>query len=225
MLGRSVLFAALALGLMPAQALATPQDIAATHAYIQANYALARASVARIGVGQAKIERLNGQLARECPREGAGSPENEASQPVPHEVVVALWSIAYGTDAGPIRAFINATKRLRWSDRRLTNIAESYARSLYEMATLPLPDLCGDVRAWKASGFQLVPAATARLVQRVEAIELKTIPPRLLARYERGADSGTLAGTARLETKLEETEIIIGQNDWQQLLGTLALNF
>jgi hypothetical protein len=225
MLGRSVLFATLALGLMPAQALATPQDIAATHAYIQANYALARASVARIGVAQAKIERLNGQLARECPREGAGSPENEASQPVPHEVVVALWSIAYGINAGPIRTFINATKRLRWSDRRLTNIAESYARSLHEMATLPLPDLCADVRAWKASGFQLAPAATARLVLRVEAIELKTIPPRLLVRYERGADSGTLARTARLETKLEETEIIIGQNDWQQLLGTLALNF
>jgi hypothetical protein len=210
---------------MPAQGLAAPQDIAATHAYIRANYALAHASVARIGVAQAKIERLNGQLERECPHEGAGSPENEASQPVPHEVVVAMWSIAYGINAGPIRTFINATKRLRWSDHRLTSIAESYARSLHEMATLPLPDLCGDVRAWKASGFQVVPAATASLVQRVEAIELKTIPPRLLARYERGADSGTLASTVRLETKLEENEIILGQNDWQQLLGTLGLNF
>jgi hypothetical protein len=40
MLGRSTILAALALALAPVPAIATPQDIAATHAYIQANYAL-----------------------------------------------------------------------------------------------------------------------------------------------------------------------------------------
>jgi hypothetical protein len=224
MLRRSTILAAMALGAAPAQAIATPQDVAATHAYIQANYALGRASVARIGAVQAKIERLNGDLTRACPRVGAGSPENEASQPISHEVVVALWSIAYGTAAGPIRTFVQATRRLHWSNHRLTRIAQSYARGLHELATVPLPDLCGDVRSWKATGFQVIPPATVSLVLRVEAIEPKAVPQSLLAPYERGADASVVARTRSLETRLEEEEFLIGQGDWIQVLQTLGLN-
>jgi hypothetical protein len=224
MLGRSTIIAVLALAAAPIQALATPQDIAATHAYIEANYALAQASVARIGAAQAKIEHLNGDLARECPRVGTGSPEDEASQPISYDVAVALWSLAYGTDAGPIHTFLDTAGRLRWSNHTITRAAETYASDLHELATLPMPDLCADVRSWKASGFQVIPAATVSLVRRVEAIEPKTIPPRLLAPFERGADASILARTTRLETKLEETEFVVGQSDWLQTLETLGLN-
>ncbi len=219
----STLFAALVLGMAPASAIATPQDVAATHAYIKANYALAQASVARIGVGQAKIERLNSKLAHECPRIGADSPENEASQPISHDVVVALWSLSYGADAGPIRTFTNLAGRLHWSNRALTRAAQTYARNLHELATVPLPDLCADVRSWKESGFQVVPAATISLVERVEAIEPKAIPSHLLAPYERGADAGIVARTIRLETRIEENEFLVGQGDWIQVLDTLGL--
>jgi hypothetical protein len=91
------------------------------------------------------------------------------------------------------------------------------------LATVPLPDLCADVRAWKESGFQIIPAATVSLVQRVEAIEPKAIPSHLLARYERGADASIVARTIRLETKIEENEFLVGQGDWIQLLDTLGL--
>jgi hypothetical protein len=224
MLGRSTILAALALAVIPVQAIATPQDIAATHAYIQANYALARASVATIGPAQAKIERLNRKLRGECPHAGAGALQNEASQPMSYEVAVALWSVAYGAAAGPIRTFVGVVRKLRWSDHRITHTAQNYASSLSELATLPLPDLCAEVRAWKASGFQMIPATTARLVRRVEAIEPQTIPPRLLAPYERGADRAILARTTRLETKLTATEFTLGFNDWDLLLETLGLN-
>src|ERR1700730_6033091 len=88
---------ALALGLAPSQATAAPQDVAATHAYIQANYALARASLALIGPVQAKIQRPTASLAKECPHAGLGPPEVEASQPMSYEVAAALWSVAYGS--------------------------------------------------------------------------------------------------------------------------------
>jgi hypothetical protein len=215
--------AALALAITPAPAIATPQDVAATHAYIEANYALAQAMVARIGVGQTKIERLNGDLAHECPGVGTGSPEDEASQPISHEVTVALWSLAYGADAGPIRTFTNIARRLRWSSHAIGRAAQTYDRNLHELATVPLPDLCADVRSWKESGFQIIPAATVSLVGRVEAIEPKAIPSRLLAPYERGADASILARTIRLETRLEENEFLVGQGDWIQLLETLGL--
>jgi hypothetical protein len=213
----------LAAGLAPAQAIASPQDVAATHAYIQANYALARASVALIGPIQAKVERLNGSLAHECPQAGIGTPEIEASQPMSHEVVAALWSIAYGSAAGPIRTFAAATGRLRWSNHAVTRAAASYARNLHELSTLPLPNLCADVRSWTASGFKVVPATAATLDRRAEASELITVPPRLLRPYENGTDASTLARTMQLEKKLEENEFGNGQTDWIQVLDTLGL--
>jgi hypothetical protein len=58
----------------------------------------------------------------------------------------------------------------------------------------------------------------------VDAIELKPVPARSLAPYERGADAGVLARTKPLEMKLAEQEFVIGQTDWIQVLGTLGLN-
>jgi hypothetical protein len=214
---------ALALGLAPAQAIAAPADVAATHAYIQANYALARASVALIGPVQAKVERVNSSLAHECPRAGIGTPEVEASQPMSYEVAAALWSVAYGTAAGPIRTFVAATARLHWSNHAITRAAASYARNLREFSALPLPNLCADVRSWTASAFQVVPAATLSIDRRAEAIELNTVAPRLLRPYESGNDASVLARTMQLETKIEENEFNLGQNDWIQLLHTLGL--
>lgn len=215
---------ALALGVAPSPALAASSDVAATHTYIEANYALAQASVARIGQSQAKIERLNVSLAHECPHIGIGSPEDEASQPISYEVTVALWSLAYGGDAGPITTFTNVAGRLRWSNPAITRAAETYVRSLHELATLPLPGLCADVRSWKESGFQVIPAGAASLVQRVEAIEPKAIPGHLLTPYERGSDASIEARSAHLETKIEEFEFVVGQSDWIQVLETLGLN-
>jgi hypothetical protein len=225
MRGRAgILIAALLLAAAPATASAGSVDVAATHAYIRANYALARASVARIKLAQARVKALNGRLGRECPQVGAGSPENEASQPMSYEVVVALWSVSYGAAAGPIHAFWKTVKRLRWSSPKVTRIARRYASDLHELATLPLPDLCGDVRAWSATGFQTVPDNVLKLTRRVEAIEPEPVPQRLLARYEQPADRSVVRRTEGLEEKLTNAETVLGWDDWELVLGTLGLN-
>jgi hypothetical protein len=218
----SILLVTLALGVAPAQSLAS--DVSATHAYIAANYALAKAAVAGIAPAQAKIEQLNRQLAGECPLVGSGSPQSEASQPISHEVTVALWSIAFGSQARAIHAFMNTVGHLRWSNRAITRAAETYAKDLNELAGLPMPPLCSDVHSWKQSGFQTIPPAVLSLVARVEAIEPKPVSTRLLARYERGGDAGIVARTRPLETKVSENEFVVGQTDWIQVLQTLGLN-
>jgi hypothetical protein len=220
----SILLVALALGIAPAQSLASPRDVSATHAYIAANYALAKAAVAGIAPAQAKIEQLNRQLAGECPRVGAGSPQNEASQPISYEVTVALWSLSFGTEARAIHTFLSAVGRLRWSNPAITRAAATYARGLNELAGLPLPHLCSDVLAWKASGFQTISPAVLSLVGRVEAIEPKPVSTRLLAPYERGGDAGVVARTKPLEKTVSENEFVVGQTDWIQVLQTLGLN-
>jgi hypothetical protein len=209
---------------VPAQASAASGNVAATHAYIEANYALARASVARIGPAEAKIQVFNRALARECPRIGIGSAENYATQPVSHLVAVALWSLAYGIDAGPIRTFIQTTSRLHWSNHKITRAAESYANTLHEFATLKLPDLCGEVSSWKANGFAAIPPATLSLVEHEESLELNPVSSSLLAPFEHGADARTVERTEALEIKLEENEFLVGQGDWIEVLETLGLN-
>jgi hypothetical protein len=223
-IGAIIIVVGIVLGVAPAAALAAPRDVASTHAYIRADYALASASEAKVKPAEAKIQALNRKLAGECPNVGAGSPEDEASQPVSHAVIVALWSISYGADAGPINVFADAVRHLRWSSPKLTHMAQSYAASLQELATLPLPSLCNEVRSWKASGFKVIPAATASLVQRAEQIKTKAIPARLLAPYEQPADRSVEARTMHLEVKLEEAEIGVGLTDWDQMLATLGLN-
>ncbi len=212
-----------ALAVAPSQAPAGSSDAAATHAYLAANYAYSRASEALVKPQQAAAQRLNSRLAHECPKVGAGSPQTEASESVSYEVAVALWSVSYRVIAAPIRALVAALKPLRWSNPRITQIAHAYAGSLHELATLALPDVCADVSAWRASGYQTVPAGTISLQKRVEAIQPKPIPASLLASHESGADRGVLAATKRLETKLLNQETVIGFNDWDQVLATLGL--
>jgi hypothetical protein len=214
----------LGLGLAPLGANAAPADVASTHAYIRANDAFVRETYARVGSTQASIAGLNRKLGRECRGAGGGSPQNEESQKLSYEVSGALWSVSYGADAGPIRAFAQAVRPLRWSNPKLTRIAQGYARSLRELAALALPNLCGDVRAWSASGFRVVPATTIRFDRHVEAIAGHTIPPRLLSPYEQSADRGVLERTSRLEAKLEHIEVVTGFSDWASLLETLGLN-
>ncbi len=211
------------LALSPATAGASSRDVAATHAYIQANYALAKIGVGLIKPAQAKIEAFNSKLDRECPRAGKGSPVNELAQPMSYEVAVALWAISYGAAAGPIRNFIAAVKPLHWSNPRITRIAQKYADSLHVLSTMAVPDLCTDVRAWTASGFQKVPPNVLALDNRLEAVEGESVPLKLLAPYERGADADTARRARGFEVKLAEAEFVIGQDDWIKVLETLGL--
>ncbi len=210
-------------GTLAASAQATPQDAASTHAYIVANFTFARASEALASPAQAAIAHLNDKLHHECPDVGAGAPENEESEKPAYEVAGALWSVSYRADAGPIRAFVKAVRPLRWSNAKITQQAQHYASTLQGLSTLPLPDLCGDVRAWRASGYKTLPASTLSFDAHTESLEGHTIPQRLLAQYEEPADKGLVQQTTKIETKLEHTETVEGFNDWDTLLATLGL--
>src|ERR1700691_4650813 len=92
-------------GVAPATAVATPQDIASTHAYIRANYALNPAPQEKVKGARTSMEAKIHKLGQECPKLGVGSPQNEESQHLSYEVVGALWSASYTTDPGPLRPF------------------------------------------------------------------------------------------------------------------------
>jgi hypothetical protein len=207
----------------PARAAASPRDLAATHAAIVAGYALARAGVATINVAQSRIEAFDRRLAGECPGIGAGTPEDEASQPMSYDVAVALWSIAYGSAAAPIKRFASAIAPLRWTKARINREAHALVANLTGLATIPLPNLCADVAEWKASGFTVVPKHVVELNRRVEGLELPEIDWNLVARYEQRGDAGLVTYIKRAERQIAEAEFVKGQDDWYQVLQTLGL--
>jgi hypothetical protein len=225
MLGRLGILAVVAtLALAPASATAAPKDVASTHAYVVAAYAALHAVVSKWSVVEAGIHRLDLRFQAECPAVGAGSPQSENEQRLSAEVAGALWATGYRTEANVVQRFVKAVNPLTWSNPAITRSARRLTKGLHDMTVLPIPDLCGDVRAWEATGFKTVPANVEQYDSRVEAIEVKEIPRKLLLPYELPGDRGLVARVEHLATRFEELEFQRGQDDWNMLLETLALN-
>lgn len=225
MLGRlGIVMVVLTVGTTPVGAAAAPRDVASTHTYLVAAYAALHAVVTKWSSVEADVHKLDLRFHAECPDVGAGSPQSEEEQKLSYEVAGALWATGYHTDAKIVQAFVKAVSPLRWSNPAITRSARKFTAGLHEMTLLPIPDLCGDVRSWGAGGFKAVPATTQQYDRRVEAIEVKEIPRRLLVPYVQPADRGLRTRTERLATQFEELEFKRGQDDWNMLLETLALN-
>ncbi|MGA7704060.1 MAG: hypothetical protein WB998_04100 [Solirubrobacteraceae bacterium] len=211
-------------GLAPSSAAASGGDVASTHAYLEANYAVLHSVVSGWPSDEAKIRALDRKIQGECPLAGAGSPQNEEAQKLSTEVVGALWATVYDANAKAIQRFAKAVGSLHWSNAKIDRGVRHYTQGLREMMTLRVPDLCQDVRAWSATGFKAAPASSDQFDHRVEAIEVTEPSQRLMAPYERTSDRSLAARVAHLATRYSELEFSRGQSDWNELLETLALN-
>jgi hypothetical protein len=224
--GLTLLFVALlALTASSTSARAGAGDLAATQAYLRANYALVHAGRTDVAVGEAAVKRLLGKVRGECPRAAAGSPEDPSAEQLSNEVVGAMTIAALRPAGGAIRAFVRAVAPLRWSNPQLTRQAAAYARKLKALVALEPPDLCADVRAWSAGGFHALPATTTQfdlLFTRVD-VTLGEVPTRLFEPYERSSERAIIARTKRLEDQLTEAEARAVAL-WGKALEALALN-
>lgn len=215
---------ALTVGAVPAGAAETRQDAASTHTYLVAAYAALHTVVRKWSSIEAGIHRLDQSVRSECADVAVGSPQSEEEQKLSYEVAGALWATSYHADAKAIQRFLDAVDPLGWSNPAVTRGARAYARGLHEMVALPVPDICADVRAWIANGFKTAPADTQQFDRRVEAIEIKELPRRLLSPYLQPADKGLLDRLEHVIHQFEVLEFVHGQGDWDGLLEILALN-
>ena len=219
-----VTVAVLVVALTPAMARATSRDVASTHVYLTASYTLLHTAVNTWPSVERNIHKLNLRLHAECPNAGTGSPENEEAQKLTYEAAGALWAVGYRTDAASIHAYSSILKRLTWSKPKITHEAHRLARGLLEMTTLKVPDICADVRAWRANGFGAMPSNVEPYDRHVEAIDIHEIPQRLLTPYVQRADKPLRRRVEHLATQFEELEFMRGQVDWIALLETVGLN-
>jgi hypothetical protein len=210
--GRSitVLFVGFVLALAPGSALASSGDEAATQTLARATDTLVRAASPDVNRGLANVKNYASQLVGQCPRAAAGSPQNGDSEQLNDELIGALTVVGYRTAAAPIATFARAVRGLRWSNSRLTRAVKTYSTKLHELSTLAVPNVCGDIQAWTASGFKTLPASTVAFVRRFFAVtpEAEEIPLiiKLLLPYATPSDVPILHRVERLETRLGEAE-------------------
>jgi hypothetical protein len=213
-----------ALALAPAASAGASQDTAATHAYLTSAYKTLHTSIARFGEVGKNVQKLDAKYSSECSHVGAGSPQSEEEQHMSYEVFGAIEATGYDTLAGVVEGFSHTVKPLKWSNATVTRDARQFAASLEELVELPLPDLCGDVRAWHSGGYGKVPSSTLGFDEHLEDIEGAPVPWKLLAKYTAPGDKALAGRDAKLYTQLTNLETVRGQDWWNATLKALALD-
>lgn len=220
----SILATALAVVSTPTPALARSGNVAATKAYIQADYALVHTARINMRTGEAALETLRQTLSGECPGTAAASPENEAAEHLSKEVIGAMSIVFIRSDVQAVASFSSAVERLRWSNHKLTHKVVSYASKLQALATLAMPDVCGDVKAWAVSGYKTQPPSTTQFDRYFTAkdVGIGEVPARLLAPYEHSAERALLRRTTQFENELVDAEARAVE-PWSKILDALKL--
>jgi len=220
-----LLIASLALLAAPASSLATSSDVSATQKYIQANYALVQSGSSKLGAARAALRATQRRIEAECPRAAAESPQNADSTQLSNEVIGAMVTSAYHTDVPAGNRFIRATQGLRWSSRSLTSAVQSYVHSVKVLNALAPPNVCADVRAWVASGYQTLPATTVQFDQQFMPnwVAIGLLPGGLSA-FEQSSQRGIVRRTNALEDQLTEFEAGDGVETWGNIMNALVLN-
>jgi hypothetical protein len=207
-------------------ALASKGDIAATHTFVKANYALGRTAKSRVALAEGSIATYISQLSTQCHAAAFGSPGNSRAEQLSNEVVVVLNVLVYHANADAIAKLAHTVAGLHWSNHKVTQTIDSYVARLQAFATMPVPDLCGDVKAWAATDFKTVPADTNQVNQRYEQLEKSPqhISQKLLAPYLKSNDARTFKLALRLEAQLLELENNKGAIYWAEILEALSMN-
>jgi hypothetical protein len=222
----SILATGLALAVAPTPALAgtRARDVAATKAYIQADYALVHTARVNMKAGEAALEELRSKLGAECPLAAAASPENEAAEKLSNEVVGTMGVVFIRADVQAVGDFTAAVEHLHWSNPKLTRKVSSYAAKLKALAVLEMPNVCGDVSAWAGSGYRALPASTTQFDQRFssEDVGIGEVPAALLARYEDRGERVLLGRTRQFESELVDAEARAVE-PWSKILDELNL--
>ena len=187
---------------------AASSNAAATQAYIQAGYQALRVGIAHLATSKAAPVQLVAKVQSECPQVGAQSPEDGESTQMSNDVIGAIVLTAYAPDMQAIRTFIAATAGLRWSNAGLTHEIHAYISDWKTLVSLPIPNLCSDVKAWGASGFGPLPAnITAFVGKFMPAWVAPGYMPAALKGYESPATRALAARCSRFEEQITEVEV------------------
>lgn len=209
--------------LLPSNALGA-SDAASTEAYVRANYALTLAGHGFIHTGRARIAALRTRLHSECPAIVAGSPQNTQSEQLTWEVIGAMTIVGYQPGVRAAASFARTVSKLSWSSSSLTRSVRAYARQGLTEVHTPLPDVCGDLRAWKAGGYKALPASTVHFRKTFyENYVGVGFMPTAILRMVAPAQKSLVQRSRRYEEEIAEVEALEVET-FGEIIDSLGLN-
>lgn len=192
-----VVLACLAFACLDTSASARPSsgDVVATRAYLHASEVYVQAAYPGVEARILAIEARGSEVAGGCPSALAYAPRDTAFEELGEEMGTSDWYAGVASVRSVTLRVADAIGHLRWSDRKLTRLVHAEAAEERADVGLVLPDVCGQIAAWKASAYTTLPSSVIEFLTHVEAIESgSTVGPseesrealimHLLQRYE-----------------------------------------
>ncbi|HEX4114998.1 MAG TPA: hypothetical protein VHY18_03895 [Solirubrobacteraceae bacterium] len=214
---------AITFGMFASDAVAHPNDAAATKAYLRAEYKSYRAIDDNLETSRKDLKSFVGQVVAGCPNVLAGFPQEDAKLPnLIEEELAALAAVAERPDLHAELVFARSVSHLRWTNRVLGRLVKQYNE---KAPTISAASLCADYTTWAASGYRTLSSHSQIFLRRMEAKEKRNevmgskgsegpgkAIKRLLVPYERASGRKLAKQVYRLEAQLEDAslELILG---------------
>lgn len=158
------------------------------------------ARVAALPTGTMLINRYVAAIGQHCSGVlGAAPMSGSEAEAIGGEISGAIGVKMIDPVRPAMLQFVHSVGDLLWSDANLAHAVGRFAGAVLAYARLPSPNLCGDLRAWKASGYKTVPGSTGKFNAEVSADDRQqstAIPGQALAPYETKADSAAAAAAS-----------------------------
>jgi hypothetical protein len=207
----------------PVHATADVGDQSATNRYLRADSALLHGILAHapdeVRAGQALVQRVR----RDCPGSLSAAPPGVALDEVSREITAAITLVLSRPDHAVIARFVRIVQGVHWHDPFLRRAVSAYVAALVPLTSVPPPNLCGDIRAWAATHFAAVPAATRALNLRLQpaADGPANVSIALLRRHASRPTAQLLPRIVALEAKVSALEQVTATRVWSQTMAAL----
>ena len=226
----------------PAGARVSAADRAATKTYVEAVYTWEQAAVANLPASGTAFDEFAGRIQAECPGVVANAlpPEPVGGQTLRQlderirkteqlselegETTSALFEAWEQPDRQATAALAAAVEPLRWSNPTLTRQVQLSIARFAEGIDSPLPDVCGDIREWVASGYKTLSTATREYRSRKEArnrTSASSTTHFTLAPYEGAYEKALTSRTKQLASEVEKPQLALNDS-LPRILGALG---
>lgn len=174
--------------LSPALALGAGREREPTLRYMHAVYRYDRTLVSHIGASKAAVNDAVARIERGCQhviKRRAAMRHLRQFNDMGEEVSDALNVAFDASRQSPLLALVARVGPLRWRSTAITHYVDAELVMLRSKINRRMPNVCADLRAWKASGYRVLPRPTRSIV-RQRSTELKhfthllAFPGRLL---------------------------------------------
>ena len=180
-----------------------PSNASSVRSMLRARYRYARTLRDNLADARGSTNAWVSDVARECSGALAEAPRGTQLTEIRREVNLAPLAVLDAPDRAAARQMARAIERLRWSDRALARAVRGWLTAVRAGYTLPVPNLCSDLKAWVASDYHTFSPGTVgftRALRKLLFFEGGSGEPGLEQRLHRYEDRLTARFAHRLRS-------------------------